>query len=107
MYDDFRRQMQEGLIDLDPDDVVVRDQMQSQTYEINRKGAIQITTKQEMRKMGLSSPDELDAAVMAGVDMSPWTGNPLNEMAVGERVILEPEIDWDDNPYYGHPGQAF
>lgn len=74
MYDDFRRQMQEGLVDLDPADTPVRDQMQSQTYEINNRGAIQITPKQVMRKAGLSSPDELDAAIMSAVDISWMTG---------------------------------
>ncbi len=93
MYDDFRRQMQEGLLDLDPEDKAVREQMQLQTYEINRKGAIQITTKQEMRKVGLSSPDELDAAIMSAVDISWITGR-------------EPEgtvkaFDREDLPDYG------
>lgn len=74
MYDNFRQQMQEGLIDLDYEDKAVREQMQRQTYEINNRGAIQITPKQEMRKKGLTSPDELDAAIMSVVDISWMTG---------------------------------
>lgn len=74
MYDDFRRQMQEGLIDLDYEDKAVREQMQRQTYEINNRGSIQITPKQMMRKAGLTSPDELDAAIMSAVDISWMTG---------------------------------
>lgn len=74
IYDDFRRQMQEGLIDLDYEDKEVREQMQVQTYEINAKGAIQITPKQVMRSKGLTSPDELDGAIMSAVDLTPWLG---------------------------------
>ena len=97
MYDDFRRQMQTGVLDLDPDDTVLRDQMQYQTFEINNKGAIQITTKQEMRRHGLSSPDELDAAIMAAVDLTAWTGNPLNDLNPGDVVAVDPgEIVYDD-----------
>lgn len=93
MYDDFRRQMQEGLIDLDYEDAEVRTQMQVQTYELNKKGAIQITPKQEMRRHGLTSPDELDGAIMSAVDLSPWTDRePVGTVKVMER---------EDVPDYG------
>lgn len=100
MYDDFRRQMQEGQLDLDPDDTNLRDQMQRQTFEINNKGAIQITTKQEMRRHGLSSPDELDAAIMAAVDLTPWTGNPLNALNPGELVTVNPADIMHPDPHW-------
>lgn len=74
MYDNFRQQMQEGQIDLNPEEVKLREQLQAQTYDINPRGAIQVTPKLEMRRAGLKSPDELDAAIMSAVDLSFWTG---------------------------------
>lgn len=93
MYDDFRRQMQEGRVDLDYEDKAVREQMQSQTYNINNRGAIQITPKSEMRKAGLSSPDELDAAIMSVVDLSWMTGR------IPEGTVVA--VDRQDVPEYG------
>lgn len=91
MYDSFRKQMQEGSLDLDYDDRTVREQMEAQPFEINLKGAIQIMPKPQMRAKGLKSPDELDAAIFSAVDMSPWTGNPWNEYNVGEAVVQDRE----------------
>lgn len=102
MYDDFRRQMQEGLIDLDYDDKAVREQMQRQTYEINTRGAIQITVKQEMRKRGLKSPDELDAAIMSAVDISWMTGRlPVGTVISEERDTIP---DYGLTDYIRRPG---
>lgn len=89
MYDDYRKQMQEGLIDLDPEDAEVRGQMQVQTFDLNKRGAIQITPKQVMRSQGLSSPDELDAAIMSAVDLSPWTNRePVGAIKAFEREVI-------------------
>lgn len=93
MYDDFRRQMQEGLLDLDYEDAKIKEQMSLQTFDLNLKGAIQITPKQVMRKAGLKSPDELDAAIMAAVDLSNWT----NRLPTGT-VIAQ---DREEIPDYG------
>ena len=65
--------------------------MEAQPYGLNARGAIQIMPKSEMRKQGLTSPDELDAAIMAGVDLSPWTGNPYNKMNEGSAFISDRE----------------
>ena len=93
MYDDARRQMQSGLIDLDYEDKALRGQMPRPTYEINPRGAIQITQKQEMRKRGLSSPDELDAAIMSIVDLSFMTGQ--------EPVGTVHSMDYGEIPDFG------
>ena len=103
MYDDFRRQMQEGLIDLDYEDKALREQMQRQTYEINSRGAIQMTQKQEMRKRGLSSPDELDAAIMSAVDLSWMTGRlPAGSVVVEDH---QDTLDWGLSDYIRQPGR--
>lgn len=102
MYDDFRRQMQEGLVDLDYDDRELREQMQRQTYEINNRGAIQITTKQEMRRKGLKSPDELDAAIMSVADLSWMTGRvPVGTVIAQDRATIP---DYGLQAYIRRPG---
>lgn len=102
LYDSFRKQMQSGELDLDPDDRTLREQMESQPYDLNAKGAIQMMPKKQMRDKGLTSPDELDAAIFAGADLSPWTGlDP-----VGTVVATEPaEIpDFGFRAYADRPG---
>lgn len=90
LYDSFRKRMQSGEIDLDYEDREVREQMEAQPYGINPKGAIQIMPKSLMREKGLKSPDELDAAIMAGADLTPWTGDPLGDYTPGDRVVMDP-----------------
>lgn len=102
MYDDFRRQMQEGLIDLDYDDKAVRDQMQRQTYDVNSRGAIQITPKAQMRKAGLTSPDELDAAIMSAVDLSWMTGRVPAGTVVSQDIEEIPDFGLEG--YLSAPG---
>lgn len=106
MYDDLRRQMQRGEVDLDYEDKEVREQLQVQTFDINPKGAIQITPKKEMRKAGLESPDELDAVVMAACDLSAWTGNPANSLTAGDAVAVDREEmgSWFDELPMTGPG---
>lgn len=104
MYDNFRKQMQEGLIDLDYEDRAVREQMQRQTYDMNSRGAIQITPKQMMRKAGLTSPDELDAAIMSAVDISWMTGRePVGTVKAYEREDIP---DWGLSDYISAPGRS-
>lgn len=103
MYDDFRRQMQDGLIDLDVDEAKIREQLQAQTFEINLRGAIQITPKPEMKRAGLKSPDELDAAIMAAVDLSFWTGKSAEGTVLTEDPAEIP--DYGYRAYLTRPGQ--
>lgn len=104
LYDSFRKQMQMGEIDLDYEDQTLREQMEAQPYGLNPKGAIQILPKSEMRKQNLTSPDELDAAIFAGADLSPWTGNPYNSYSPGEAIIQDREdiLEYlDELPMFG------
>jgi hypothetical protein len=68
-YDQFRKLMLAGKIDLDIKDRPLADQLISQTYDFNKRGGIQVTPKREMRRAGLPSPDELDAAIYSAVDL--------------------------------------
>lgn len=68
-YDQFRNLMLSGKIDLDIKDKGLQDELISQTYDFNARGAIQVTPKKQMRKDGLPSPDSLDAAIYSSVDV--------------------------------------
>ena len=67
-YDVLREGMANGKFDLDYDDVQLREELITQSYKFSAKGAIQITSKDEMRKLGLASPDSLDAALLSTID---------------------------------------
>src|SRR5690625_4961294 len=86
-YDTFRSLMSQGMVDLDPEDKTLRDDMTSVTYEINRRGAIQITPKHEARKKGIRSPDHLDAAIYSAIDFS----GALEGPQPGTKVSASPE----------------
>jgi len=97
--------MVEGKIDLDYDDDVLREELQIITFKFNQRGAIQITSKDDMKTEIGGSPDRMDAVIMAATDMSPWTGNALNQLTPGTKVSAAPEDFFSDLEYvYGAPG---
>jgi hypothetical protein len=62
----FRKAMEAGLIDLDPQDDVLAAQLQSRRWrEDPSEKRIAVERKQQMRERGIESPDRADAAVMA------------------------------------------
>lgn len=86
-YDMLREGMAEGRFDLDYDDVDLREELITQTYKFSAKGAIQITSKDEMKKQGLDSPDSLDAVLLSTIDHL-GSGKP----EPGAVVEFEPEF---------------
>lgn len=89
-YDSFREGMMSGAIDLDENDARLKDELISQTYRFSNRNALQITPKDEMKKAGLGSPDYLDAAIYAYIDMTPFGGNVANKFDPGTRLYLDP-----------------
>lgn len=87
IYDMFREKMQDGLIDLDYSDDELREQLITATFKFSAKGSLQITSKEDMRKKGLSSPDSLDAVLLSTIDHLA-SGKP----EVGAVVEFEPEF---------------
>lgn len=73
-YDTLRELMADGKIDLDYEDSGLREELVSQTYKFSARGAVQITSKDEMRKAGLSSPDSLDAVILSVIDFKDAAG---------------------------------
>jgi hypothetical protein len=93
-YDSFREMMADGKIDLDYDDSDLREELISQTYKFSQRGSIQMTSKDEMRRSGVSSPDNLDAAILCAIDMERFSG-----LQPGQ-VILDVENLFDEHPFY-------
>lgn len=101
-YDRFREGMQNGEIDLEYDTEegqALREQLLSIVYEFNGKGAIQIEPKKEMRKRGVHSPDDLDAAIFSyALQAKRLAEDPEAALRPGDQVSMDPwdaEIDGD------------
>jgi len=92
-YDSFREMMSDGKVDLDYDDNSLREELISQTYKFSSRGAIQMTSKDEMKRSGMSSPDSLDAAILASIDMTPLSGPQPGDIVQAEEVM-------DEHPFY-------
>jgi hypothetical protein len=61
----FREDLADGYIDLDPADDDLADQLQKPRWSTDSKGRIKVESKKEMAKRGVPSPDRADAAIMA------------------------------------------
>lgn len=93
-YATMQTRMSNGFIDVDVD---TWDKLGDQLLGIELKkkttgnDVILLESKEDMRRRGLSSPDHADAAMYACLDLSPWTGNALNHLTPGSKVVMEPE----------------
>ena len=92
-YDQFRELLANDKLDLDYEDTALRDEMISQTYKFSPRGSITMTSKDEMRRSGVSSPDHLDAAILSTVD------HEVSNVPVGT-VVTEVEEEYADHPFY-------
>ena len=64
IYWGFRERLLDGNASL-PDDMVLKAQLTSCTYKIASSGQIAITSKEEMKRQGLKSPDRAEAVIYA------------------------------------------
>ena len=71
-YWSMREAFEQGLIDLSPTDRTLVDQLRGLTYEHDDKGAVLMTSKTDMARRGLKSPDHADALSMTFVDDRAW-----------------------------------
>jgi hypothetical protein len=69
----FRELMEEGLIDLDPEDETLAAHLGSVKWGVDSAGRIYVESKEDLRERGLPSPDRGDAAVMSTV----YVGSPV------------------------------
>jgi len=91
-YDTFRELLANGSVDIDYEDNQLRDEMISQTYHFSARGSITMTSKDEMRKSGVASPDSLDAAILSIIDHRQDGPRP------GE--IIQAEEVMSEHPFY-------
>jgi hypothetical protein len=91
-YDSFRELLADGRLDLDYEDTALRDEMISQTYKFSQRGSITMTSKDEMKRSGLSSPDSLDAAILSTISHSVDGPQPGD--------IIDVEEIFDEHPFY-------
>jgi hypothetical protein len=103
-YDKLRERMEHGLIDIDPDDALLIEQLGDIIYEDSLPhGAIKIESKEEMKKRGVKSPDAADtvyyaAAILPGID------SPLNHAKKGDTFFHDPwELLHMKRDYAGAP----
>lgn len=64
-YWELRDAFEEGLIDLDPRDDELANELVSMKWAVDSRGRIKVESKDDMRKRGLPSPDHADAVMMA------------------------------------------
>lgn len=102
-YDTLREKTHRGELDLDPDDTRLADELTAIQYHFsNKQESLQIESKEDMKRAGRKSPDFADAAVYAAADLDHVYDNPLQGMAVGERIAYYPDeiINFDTTSYY-------
>jgi len=91
-YDTFRELLADGRLDLDYEDTQLRDEMISQTYKFSQRGSITMTSKDDMRRSGMSSPDSLDAAILSTIS------HVVDGPRPGDIVQMEEVIE--EHPFY-------
>jgi phage terminase large subunit len=71
MFWNLRTLFEHGDIDIDPDDDELMGQIAEMRYKIRSNGKIQVESKEDMAKRGVSSPDRADALAMLYYDEEP------------------------------------
>ena len=87
-YDTMRERMFRGQLDIDFDDKTLKSELEGIQYKFNSNGAIQIESKDDMKKRGVKSPDFADAAMYACADLPIDPEHPLSSVAPGEEFQL-------------------
>lgn len=101
LYVSTKEQLAGGLIDLDPEDKELLDELALIRYKFAAKGGVLMEKKELMSNEIGGSPDRADALVYTVADLTPWTGNPWNALERGDLVAKAPsefeklDIHWD------------
>jgi hypothetical protein len=88
-HDFLRQQMLEGFVDLDFEDSELREELLGLSFRFNGRGAVQITPKDELKKVFGGSPDRLDALVYAVTDLA-GALDPSRGPKSPEKVSFDP-----------------
>jgi hypothetical protein len=99
-YDNLREKMLMGQLDIDIDDKTLLDEMMVIKYKFSPKGAIQIESKDDMRSRGLKSPDRLDAAMYATLNLDYLTNGSYAGMKPGDTLYQDANVLDQRFPFY-------
>jgi len=92
MYDEVRRRMFQGQIDIDGDDTQLGKELGSLEYHFkNQRSSLQIASKEEIRLKTGKSPDYADAAMYAAMELSIDPTDPVAKLKPGESFETSPE----------------
>lgn len=105
-YWSFSDRLTKAEIDLDIEDEVLQRELLGIELKKRVSGtdSILLESKEEMRRRGVGSPDHADAAIYAAADLSWFTGNPVNQLHSGDRVVIDPYEMLENSYAYGRPG---
>lgn len=89
----FQDSLSKGLINLDVEDDSLADELLGMQKKERKSGInnLLLESKEDMRARGVASPNRADAANYAQVDLTPWTGNPYNNLPLGSAVTQDRE----------------
>lgn len=84
---DLQDRMSKSLVDIDPEDEKLQEQLMGVEIKKRTTGRnnILLESKEEMAKRGIHSPDHADAAVYAAVDLTSWQ----NRLPVGTVIAKD------------------
>lgn len=103
IHEYFADQMRDGLLDIDPADTALRDELMLITYTLVN-GAVKIDKKSDMKTVMGGSPDRADAAMYAVLNAQAITDNPLAGMNPGDKLLVNPaELAFERRHRVGMP----
>ena len=83
----FRNDLENGMIDLDPDDHELHQELQNIKWWVDSSGRIQIESKEDMKERGVKSPDRADACVYSTVGNALWVHQPAAEPTLASDLL--------------------
>lgn len=89
IHDHFADQMRDGLLDIDPEDTQLRDELMLITYTLV-SGAIKIDKKSDMKTVLGGSPDRADAAMYAVIGTDAMLERERSGIPDGAKVAGDP-----------------
>lgn len=93
-YFRMKSMLHNGLLDIDPEDELLQEDLRGVVFEYTSKARIKIESKDDMKRRGMKSPDYADAAWYALYDVE----SLLNKPQPGQKFALD--VDYD-NEYGG------
>lgn len=87
---DLKRDMAAGVVDLDPGDETLFNELEGIQFEITERGPLKIESKETIRRSGRKSPDHADGLWYAYLDVDALLDDPYAGLERGERVSIDP-----------------